>query len=298
MIITLTDIWTIVRKIMDISLVWFIFYFILKNIRNNVKLSLIFKGVAFVILLKIISDWVGFITVGYLLDYIIQWGPVALIIIFQPEIRTILEQLGRNKLLGRHKVLTVDEREHMVYEMINAIDYLRKERIGALIVIERDISLGNYIDKAKKLYADLSSDLLIAIFYEGNPLHDGGVIIQGDRITCAGAVFPTSNSTKLNRRLGTRHRAALGLAEETDAICIVVSEETGRVSIALKGEMLYNLTLDDVRMMLIDELRPKQDIDYNEDIFELSPKENQHIFLVGYQRSSPASIALLKASKV
>ena len=265
MIITLTDIWTIVRKIMDISLVWFIFYFILKNIRNNVKLSLIFKGVAFVILLKIISDWVGFITVGYLLDYIIQWGPVALIIIFQPEIRTILEQLGRNKLLGRHKVLTVDEREHMVYEMINAIDYLRKERIGALIVIERDISLGNYIDKAKKLYADLSSDLLIAIFYEGNPLHDGGVIIQGDRITCAGAVFPTSNSTKLNRRLGARHRAALGLAEETDAICILVSEETGRVSIALKGEMLYNLTLDDVRMMLIDELRPKQDIDYNEE---------------------------------
>lgn len=265
MLITLTDVWTIVRKIMDISLVWFIFYFILKNIRNNVKLSLIFKGVAFVILLKIISDAVGFITVGYLLDYIIQWGPVALIIIFQPEIRTILEQLGRNKLLGRHKVLTVDEREHMVYEMINAIDYLRKERIGALIVIERDISLGNYIDKAKKLYADLSSDLLISIFYEGNPLHDGGVIIQGDRITCAGAVFPTSNSTKLNRRLGTRHRAALGLAEETDSICIVVSEETGRVSIALKGEMLYNLTLDDVRMMLIDELRPKQDIDYNEE---------------------------------
>ena len=265
MIISLSDVWTIVRKIMDISLVWFIFYFILKNIRNNVKLSLIFKGVAFVILLKIISDWVGFITVGYLLDYIIQWGPIALIVIFQPEIRTILEQLGRTHLLGRHKVLTVDERERMVYEMINAIDYLRKERIGALMVIERDISLGNYIDKAKKLYADLSSDLLISIFYEGNPLHDGGVIIQGDRITCAGAVFPTSNSTKLNRRLGTRHRAALGLAEETDAICIVVSEETGRVSIALKGEMLYNLTLDDVRMMLIDELRPKQDIDYNEE---------------------------------
>lgn len=265
MVVTLSDILSIVRKIVDISLVWLIFYFILKNIKNNVKLSLIFKGVAFVIILKFVSDWFDFITVGYLLDYIIQWGPVALIIIFQPEIRTILEQLGRSQLLGRHKVLTVDEREHMVYEMINAIDYLRKERIGALIVIERDISLGNYIDKAKKLYADLTSDLLIAIFYEGNPLHDGGVIIQGDRITCAGAVFPTSNSSKLNRRLGTRHRAALGLAEETDAICIVVSEETGRVSIALKGEMLYNLTLDDVRMMLIDELKPKQDLDYDED---------------------------------
>ena len=198
----------------------------------------------------------------------IQWGPIALIVIFQPEIRTILEQLGRSQLLGRHKVLTVDERERMVYEMVNAIDTLRKERNGALIVIERDISLGNYIDKAKKLYADLSSDLLVSIFYAGNPLHDGGVIIQGDRITCAGAVFPTSNSSKLNKRLGTRHRAALGLAEETDAICIVVSEETGRVSIALKGELLYNLTLDDVRMMLIDELKPKQDIEFEEEIGE------------------------------
>jgi len=265
MYITWTDVLTVIRKIADITLVWLIFYFILKNIKNNVKLSLIFKGLIFIVILKIISEWFGFITVGYLLDYIIQWGPIALIVIFQPEIRTILEQLGRNQLLGRHKVLTVDEREHLVYEMINAIDYLRKERIGALIVIERDVSLGNYIDKAKKLYADLSSDLLIAIFYEGNPLHDGGVIIQGDRITCAGAVFPTSSSPKLNRRLGTRHRAALGLAEETDAICIVVSEETGRVSIALKGEMLYNLTLDDVRMMLIDELKPKQDIEYDED---------------------------------
>lgn len=265
MTITVTDILSILRKLGDICLVWIIFYFILKNIKNNIKLSLIFKGVVFVIILSLVSDWLGFTTIAVLLDYVIQWGPIALIIIFQPEIRTILEQLGRTQLLGRHKTLTVDEREHLVYEIVNAVDYMRKERIGALIVLERDISLGNYIEKAKKIYADLSSDLLIAIFYEGNPLHDGGVIIQGDRITCAGAVFPTSSSPKLNRRLGTRHRAALGLSEETDAISIVVSEETGRVSIALKGEMLYNLTLDDVRMMLIDELRPKQDVDLDED---------------------------------
>ena len=265
MVITLSDILTVIRKIVDISFVWLIFYCILKNIKNNVKLSLIFKGLLIILFLKVISSAFSLVTVGYLLDYIIQWGPIAIIVIFQPEIRTILEQLGRNQLLGRHKTLTVDEREHLVYELVSAIDYLRKERIGALIVLERDISLGNYIDKAKKLYADLSSDLLIAIFYEGNPLHDGGVIIQGDRITCAGAVFPTSSSPKLNRRLGTRHRAALGLSEETDAICIVVSEETGRVSIALKGEMLYNLTLDDVRMLLIDELKPKQDLDYTEE---------------------------------
>ena len=265
MTITMTDVLSILRKVADISLVWLVFYLILKNIRNNVKLSLLFKGVAFVIILKIVSDLCGFTTIGVLLEYIIQWGPIALIVIFQPEIRTILEQLGRSQLLGRHKVLTVDERERMVYEVINAVDYLRKERIGALIVLERDISLGNYIDRAKKIYADLTSDLLIAIFYEGNPLHDGGVIIQGDRITCAGAVFPTSSSQKISKRLGTRHRAALGLAEETDAICIVVSEETGRISVALKGELLYNLTLDDTRMLLIDELRPKQDIEFNED---------------------------------
>ena len=260
----LTSVLSILRKVVDISLVWLIFYLILKNIKNNVKLSLLFKGVTFLIILKIVSDWLGFTTIGVLLEYIIQWGPMAIIVIFQPEIRNILEQLGRNQLLGRHKVLTVDERERMVYEIINAVDYLRKEHIGALIVLERDISLGNYIDKAKKLYADLSSDLLIAIFYQGNPLHDGGVIIQGDRITCAGAVFPTSNSQKINRRLGTRHRAALGLAEETDAICIVVSEETGRISVALKGELLYNLSIDDTRMLLIDELRPKQDIEFDE----------------------------------
>ena len=274
MSITMTDIISIIRNTIDICLVWLIIYFILNNLKNNVKLTLLFKGVFFILLLAIVSDICGFVTIGVLLDYIIQWGPIALIVVFQPEIRNILEQLGRSQLLGRHKVLTVDERERMVYEMVNAIDYLRKDKIGALMVIERDISLGNYIDKAKKIYADLTSDLLIAIFYEGNPLHDGGVIIQGDRITCAGAVFPTSSSPKINKRLGTRHRAALGLAEETDAICIVVSEETGRISIALKGELLYNLTLDDVRMLLIDELKPKQDIEIEEEVEEDKDEES------------------------
>ena len=265
MVITVTDIINIIRNIFDISLVWLIFYFILKNIKNNVKLSMLFKGLAIILFLKFISKLFGLTTIEVLLEYIIQWGPVALIIIFQPEIRNILEQLGRSQLLGRHKVLTVDEREHLVYEIVQAMEYLRKERIGALIVLERDISLGNYIDKAKKLYADLTSDLLIAIFYEGNPLHDGGVIIQGDRVSCAGAVFPTSNSTKINRRLGTRHRAALGISEETDCISLIVSEETGRMSVAVKGELYYNLSIDDIRIMLIDELRPKQDISLDED---------------------------------
>ncbi len=263
--ITLTDVISITRKLVDISLVWFIFYIILKNIKNNVKLSLLFKGVAFVIVLKFISNWLGLTVIGVLLEYVMTWGPLALIIIFQPEIRTMLEQLGRNQLLGRHKILTVDEREHVVYELVQAMDFMSRRKIGALIVIERDISLGDYIDKAKKLYADLSSDLLISIFFEGNPLHDGAVIIQGDRITCAGAVFPTSSSNKINRHLGTRHRAGLGISEETDAVVLIASEETGRLSVALKGEMFYNLSIDDVRIMLIDELRPKQDIEFDDE---------------------------------
>jgi len=254
---TWDSILNIIKNVIDIAIVWVMFYYILKNFKNNVKMSLLIKGVLVIILIKLISDFAGFTTVGLLLEYVIEWGPLALIIIFQPEIRGALEQLGRSQLLGRHKILTVDEREKLVYEIIQAVDYCRKTRIGALIVIERDVSLSDYIDKAKPLYADLTNELLVSIFFPNNPLHDGAVIIQGNRISCAGAVFPTSNNIKLNKRLGTRHRAALGIAEETDAISIVVSEETGRISIAVKGELFYNLSLDDARMMLIDELRPK-----------------------------------------
>ena len=249
----------VIRKVLDIAIVWTIFYMILKSLKNNVKVSVLFKGILLIVILKLVADWWGLVTVGLLLEYVIMWGPLGLIIIFQPEIRTILEQIGRTKLLGRHKVLTVDEREKLVYEIIQAIDYMKKTRIGALIVIERDVSLQDYISKSTQIYADISSELLISLFFPNNPLHDGGVIIQGDKISCAGAVFPTSNSLKLNKRLGTRHRAALGITEETDAISIVVSEETGRISIAVKGELFYNLTIDDARILLIDELRPKQD---------------------------------------
>lgn len=262
---TIEGIFSIVKKIIDIGIVWILMYYILKNIRNNVKLSLLFKGVAIVLVLKFISDYIGLNTIGLLFEYIIMWGPLGLIIVFQPEIRDILEQLGRTQLLGRHKILTVDERERLVYEITSAIEILRRKKIGALVVLERDISLSEYINKAKKIYADLSSDLLVSIFYPNNPLHDGGVIIQGNKITCARAVFPTSNNLKGNKRLGTRHRAALGVTENTDCISIVVSEETGRVSISVKGELFYNLSIDDVRMMLIDELKPKQDYEEEED---------------------------------
>jgi len=255
---TVDGIFSLIKKLIDVMLVWMIFYYILKNLRKNVKMVLLFKGILVIVILKIVSDVFDLSTIGYLLNYVIMWGPLALIIIFQPEIRNVLEQLGRSQLLGRHKILTVDEREKLVYEIAQAAEYLRKNRIGALIVLERDNSLNDYINKSKKLYADISSELLISIFFPNNPLHDGGVIIQGDRITSAGAVFPTSDNVKISKRLGTRHRAALGISEEMDCISLVVSEETGRLSIAIGGELFYNLSIDEVKLKLLDELRPKK----------------------------------------
>ena len=255
---TVDGIFSLVKKLFDVLLVWMILYYVLKNLRKNVKMVLLFKGILVIVVLKIISDIFELSTIGYLLNYVIMWGPLALIIIFQPEIRNVLEQLGRSQLLGRHKVLTVDEREKLVYEIAQAMEYLRKNRIGALIVLERDNSLNDYINKSKKLYADISSELLISIFFPNNPLHDGGVIIQGDKITSACAVFPTSDNVRISKRLGTRHRAALGISEEMESISLVVSEETGRLSVAIGGELFYNLSIDEVKLKLLDELRPKK----------------------------------------
>ena len=137
---TVNGMLTLLQKIIDVGIVWALIYYVLKNLKNNIKMVLIFKGVIMIILIKIASDLFNLTTVGLLLEYVIMWGPLALIIIFQPEIRNILEHLGRKQILTRHRVLTMDEREKMVYEIMNAVEYLRKSRIGALIVIERDVS--------------------------------------------------------------------------------------------------------------------------------------------------------------
>ena len=261
-----TTILKLLSKVLDIAIVWFMFYQLLKYSRNNFKLTLIFKGVIIIVLLKFLSEWLNLNTIGTILEYVISWGPLALIIIFQPEIRNALESIGRSQLLGRHKTLTIDEREKMVYEIVNALDYLKKNKIGALIVLERDYSLAEYIEPATKLYADITSELLISIFWKNNPLHDGGAIIQGNKITCAGSVFPTSTNQNISKRLGTRHRAALGISEVSDCIAVIVSEETGRVSIAMQSELNYNLSLEDVRIMLLDALQPKKETFYEADI--------------------------------
>ena len=259
---TLSEIWGIITKIIDVCIVWYLIYFLLKNLKNNIKMVLIFKGIIIIIILKLLSNLLNLVTLGLLLEYVIMWGPLALIIIFQPEIRTVLEQLGRSQLLGRHKALSGDERERITNEIMEAIDYLRKNRFGALIAIE---SLQEYIIPATKIYADISSQLIESIFYPNSALHDGGIIIQGTRLTCAGCIFRTSMDNKINKNLGTRHRAALGLAEESDAIVLIVSEETGRISIAMDGIMNYNLSIEEFKRQLYDALSPKTEIFYAAD---------------------------------
>ena len=271
----LSNIWSIFTKIIDICIVWFMVYYILKHVKNNVKMVLIVKGVIILLIVKFISDFMNLYTVGILLEYVFEWGPLAIIVLFHPEIRTVLESIGRTKLLGRHKVLTVEEREKVVYEIMDAVEYLKKNKIGALMVIERDMSLSEYIEPATKVYADLTSPLLGTIFFPNSPLHDGGVIIQGDRITCAGAVFKTSMDPNLNKKLGTRHRAALGIAEESDAVALVVSEETGRLSIAVDHELNYNLSLDEFRIRLVEELKPKAEVFYGADTEESEGENNE-----------------------
>ena len=266
-----------VKDIIDVLLVWLVIYYVLKSLSKNVKMVLLFKGIILILILKIVSDVFNLVTIGFLLDYVIEWGILALIVIFQPEIRNVLEQLGRSQLLGRHKVLTVDEREKVVYEIVTAMDAMRKTRTGALIVIERDNSLNDYIEKSKKIYADISSELLVTIFFPNNPLHDGGLIIQGDKITSARAVFPTSDNVRISKRLGTRHRAALGISELTDCISLIVSEETGRLSAAIGGELHYNLTSDELKLLLLNELKPKKNvlIDDDDDEEEVAHEEER-----------------------
>lgn len=264
----------ILKNVIDVCLVWAGLYFILKNLRNNVKFTMLFKGIIIIVIVKVLSVWCDLKTINLLLEYVVMWGPLALVIIFQPEIRSVLEQLGRSQLLGRHKTLTISERERIVYEIGIALEYLKKHRIGALIVIERDNSLSEYIERSKKLYAEISNELLVAIFFPDNPLHDGGVIIQGDKITSAGSIFPTTVEMKFSKRLGTRHRAAIGISEETDAVAIIVSEETGRISIAVNGDLKYNLTVDEAKMQILEELKPKKTAEFDYEIEEVDEDDD------------------------
>ncbi len=234
---TLQTIIQLFRITLNILILWILLYYGVKIVRNNARTSQIFKGIVFILVLRAASDFLGLTAVSWLAGVLVTWGPVAIIIIFQPEIRSLLERLGKTSVFSRLSTLSGNERQKLVDALVDAAADLSTNRIGALITIEQGHSLNNYIATGTRMNSLVSADLIESIFVPTTPLHDGAIIIQGDRIACASAYFPPT-TIDLPSKIGARHRAAIGISEITDSITIVISEKSGRISIAEKGELI------------------------------------------------------------
>lgn len=225
------------RIVVDIIAVWAVINYLIKIVRTNQKTIQLFQGVILVIIIQSLSKLLGLKTVEWLADTIVSWGFLAIIVIFQPEIRQILERLGKSNALARIATLTSGEKENLVDELVTATANLSAKKVGALITLEQSHSLSEYISTGIRMNSLVSAELLCSIFMTTTPLHDGAVIIQGDKLACASAYFPPT-TMDLPSKYGARHRAAIGISEITDAVTIVVSEETGTVSIAEQGKLI------------------------------------------------------------
>lgn len=229
--------------IIDIFLVAVILYQLIKVIKETRAIQLL-KGIAIIFLILQISTWAHLTTLTYLLSNVVQVGMFAIVVVFQPELRNLLEKMGRSKA-GKLIDMAVGKSQDVnfaVNEIVRAATNMSVTKTGALIVIERETKLGDVIKTGTLIDAEVSTALLENIFFPNTPLHDGAVIIRGDRIYTAGCFLPLTSNSNLSRELGTRHRAALGISEASDALVLVVSEETGKISIALNGSLTRNLT--------------------------------------------------------
>ena len=240
--------WTIVVHLLDILIVAYFIYRLIKALAGTKIMSLI-QGVVFFIILKFVAEWIGFTTITYLMNQVITYGVIACVVIFAPEIRSGLEKFGRSTQVFSQTQQVSDE-EKLVEALVKSVAYMSPRKIGALISIERTQTLQEYISTGIPLDADISSQLLINIFIPNTPLHDGAVIISGNKIATACSYLPLSESMVISKEFGTRHRAAIGLSENSDALTIVVSEETGGVSITSKGEFLHDLTKENFEAIL------------------------------------------------
>jgi diadenylate cyclase len=239
--------------IVDILLVWYVIYKLMMVIRGTKAVQLL-KGIFVILLVRLVSDFLGLKTLSWMMQNAITWGFLAIIIIFQPELRRALEQLGRGKFFSRSTGPEDEEQEKAVDAILKATDYMAKRRIGALMSIERETGMSDYIETGISLNAKISSELLINIFIPNTPLHDGAVIIQKNNVSAAACYLPLSESPFISKELGTRHRAALGISEVTDSITVVVSEETGGISLTKNGELHRDLNADSFKELLSNEL--------------------------------------------
>jgi len=237
----------------DILLVWFVIYKLIMIVRGTKAVQLL-KGIFVILLVKIVSDKFQLQTLGWMMQQVLLWGFLAIAIIFQPELRRALEQLGRGRLFSRTSNQEGEGEEQLVESIVKAVDYMAKRRIGALISIERETGMSDYIETGISLDSKISAELLINIFIPNTPLHDGAVILQKNSVAAAACYLPLSESPFISKELGTRHRAALGISEVTDSITVVVSEETGSVSLTKNGELHRDLKPDAFKQMLVNEL--------------------------------------------
>ena len=253
--------WRNCINLIDILVIWFLIYELMVLVRGTRAVQL-FKGIIIIIVVKLISWYIGLTTVSWVMDQIINWGVIAMVVIFQPEIRRGLEHLGRGTMFTRTKTEN-EEEEALITQLDQAIQYMSKRRIGALIAIEMDTGLEEYIETGIPLDAEVTGALLINTFIPNTPLHDGAVIIKGGRIAVAAAYLPLSDSKLIPKELGTRHRAAVGISEVTDALTIVISEETGGVSITKDNELIRDMTQENYLKFLRAHLYKKESTDQN-----------------------------------
>lgn len=230
-----------IMDVVDIAIVAFVFYKLLSLIKETRAEQLI-KGLIILLVILKLSEWAKLYVVHYILVNTMTIGVVALLIVFQPELRRALEYIGRSKFLtkniGEH---SEEEVEDFVQNTVNAVVSLSREKIGALIVIENETGLNEIVNTGVKIDGHLSSGLLINIFIPNTPLHDGAVIVRDNRIMAAGCFLPLSENQSIHKELGTRHRAAIGIAEQSDALVLIVSEETGTISAAQNGKLSRHL---------------------------------------------------------
>ena len=248
--------WATLIDIIDILIVTFFIYQLIR-IAKGTKATELLKGILVIVSIKFLSSLFQLHTTEYIVDFVIQWSAIALIVIFQPELRRGLQHIGRGSLFTMQK--EADPIEEAIGEIGEAVQYMSRRHIGALISIERSSPLSEYIKTGIPLEAKISSEIIINTFIPNTPLHDGAMIIRNLVIASAASYLPLSESAAIPKKYGTRHRAAIGLSEETDAITIIVSEETGSISIANRSNLIADLTPDSLHDYLTEHLVPEEE---------------------------------------
>ncbi|OBZ07798.1 MULTISPECIES: diadenylate cyclase CdaA [Bacillales] len=244
------------KDIIDVGIVSFIIYKMILLVRGTRAVQLL-KGIFILVAVWGLSTWFNLYTLKWLMNQMFTFGIVSVLIIFQPELRRVLEQLGRGKFFARAYSLDKDVVNEQIDGVIKAVRFMAERKIGALIVFERSTGLSELIESGIRMESKITSELLINIFTPNTPLHDGAVIIRSNQIMAAGCYLPLSENPFISKELGTRHRAAIGVSEVTDAISVTVSEETGQVSLSLGGMIVRDINEESLISKLFDELTPK-----------------------------------------